>query len=216
MNSEIYPYWPYSYLVAAFFTFLLTDILRYTPVILVEGIAYLSTRILLVWGTSVNSMRWMQIAYGVATATEIAYFSYIYTAVATKYYKRVTSCVRAIRLFGQSMAGLMGQILISTHAFNTLELNYISLASVSVACIIAVGLPLADVFDGSLEIKWKAVRARKPRCVDVVPSFVHWLVKEVRNRASDFKKFYSQPSLLKWSVWWALAMCGVLQVSWDR
>ncbi len=212
VNSEVYPYWPYSYLVAAFFTFLLTDMLRYTPVILLESMAYLSTRFLLIWGTTINSMRWMQIAYGVATATEIAYFSYIYTTVSVGYFKQVTSCVRAVRLFGQSTASLLGQILISTEVFNTLQLNYISLVSVSIACLIALWLPLADVFDGScvglLNSAWRRVTSRGEGL-----GLVQWFVKEVMNRGRDFKKFYSQPPLLKWSIWWALAMCGVLQVS---
>ena len=210
VNSEVYPYWPYSYLVAALFTFLLTDMLRYTPVILLESMAYLSTRILLVWGTSINSMQWMQIAYGVATATEIAYFSYIYTAVSVGYFKRVTSCVRAVRLVGQSTAGLLGQILISAGVFNTLQLNYISLVSVSIACVIAVFLPLADVFDGSCVT---AVREKVTGTGGKGLNIVQWFIKEVKNRGLDFVKFYSQFSLLKWSVWWALAMCGVLQVS---
>lgn len=207
MNSQIYPFWPYSYLVAALFTFLLTDLLRYTPVILLESVAYLSTRVLLIWGTSIRSMQWMQIAYGVATATEIAYFSYIYTAVSVGYFKQVTSCVRAIRLFGQSAASLLGQILISTKAFNTLELNYISFASVSVACIFAVLLPFSSCFDP------KATPTCIPQSDQNVPEvFWKWLIRDIRNRLSDFIKFYSRLSLLKWSVWWALAMCGVLQV----
>ena len=213
VNSKVYPYWPYSYLVAAFFTFLLTDMLRYTPVILLEGVAYLSTRFLLVWGTSINAMRWMQIAYGVATATEVAYFSYIYTAVSVQHFKKVTSCVRAVRLFGQSMAGLLGQILISTHLFNTLQLNYISLASVCIACLISLWLVLAGLFDGSWATSIRSLRTREFSCARLGFSVLQWFVKEIKNRFSDFVKFYSQPSLLKWSVWWALAMCGVLQVS---
>lgn len=233
VNSKVYPYWPYAYLVAALFTFLLTDLLRYTPVILLESCAYLSTRVLLVWGTTIGAMRWMQVAYGVATATEIAYFSYIYTAVALGQFKRVTSCVRAVRLFGQSMAGFLGQILISTEALNTLQLNYISFASVCVACVFAVLLPLTAVLDGSCP---KAVVAcckppdysgeRRSVCVRLAAWFRSvcerlgawfrrlpgWFLTEVKHRASDFWKFYSQLSLLKWSVWWALAMCGVLQV----
>ena len=146
----------------------------------------------------------MQIVYGVATATEIAYFSYIYTAVSVGYFKHMTSCVRAVRLFGQSTSALLGQILVSTNVFNTLQLNYISLASVSLACCFAVMLPFSSVVEGT--------------CCETPPTpnsntvRGNWLVREVKYRLFDFIKFYSQLSLLKWSVWWALAMCGVLQV----
>lgn len=204
MNSKVYPYWPYSYLVAVFFTFLFTDMLRYTPVILFESLAYLATRFLLIWGTSIMDMRWMQIVYGVATATEIAYFSYIYTAVSVGHFKHMTGCVRAVRLFGQSTSALLGQILLSTHVFNTLQLNYISLASVSLACCFAVMLPFSGVVEGTC--------CKTPIIPKNSTVRGNWLVRELKYRFRDFVKFYSQPSLLKWSVWWALAMCGVLQV----
>ena len=70
VNDIVYPYWTYSYLVSAFFVFLVTDLARYNPVIIVEAGAYLLTRVLLIWSDSILSMQLMQVAYGVATATE--------------------------------------------------------------------------------------------------------------------------------------------------
>lgn len=201
--------------MAAFFTFLLTDLFRHIPVIILESTAYLATRIILIVGVSVGDMRWMQVVYGVATATEVAYFSYIYTAVPVGRYKQVTSYLRAIRLFGQSTSGLLAQILISTHAFNYLQLNYISLGSVTVACIFALALPFTYVFE------YTGGHTGGPCCEGTRNEDGdsgsgnpkdQWLLKEFKNRLSDFITFYSELSLLKWSIWWALAMCGVLQV----
>ncbi len=210
VNTQIYPYWPYAYLVSSFFVFLLTDLVRYKPIILLESMAYLSTRFLLIWGTSVNAMRWMQVAYGVATATEIAYFSYIYMAVSDVHYKKVTSYVRAVRLFGQSMAGLLGQLLVSLDLLDYLALNYISLVSVGLACVVAVFLP--HVYDctfcTSCPPSLQACRSTEA----AGNSLKAWFSREVMDRAKDFLKFYRQLNLLRWSVWWALAMCGVLQV----
>ena len=184
----------------------------YKPVILLESVAYLTTRILLVWGTTIFSMQWMQVAYGVATATEIAYFSYVYAVVSIDHFKKVTSYVRAVRLFGQSMAGIVGQILISTHLTGYLELNYISLASVCVACVFAIFLP--NTFN------CKACCSKPPvynhqhlyKDTNTCSSLLRLLSQAVTKRWRDFVKFYLNPSLLKWSLWWALAMCGVLQV----
>lgn len=209
----MYPYWPYSYLVAAFFTFLLTDLFRHIPVILLESAAYLSTRILIITGTSIDDMRWMQVVYGVATATEVAYFSYIYTAVPVKRYKQVTSYLRAIRLFGQSTSALLGQVLVSTNAFNYLQLNYISLASVSVACVFALLLPATYLWECNAGPYYGGEREDDSRVAAPQGcSITQWLLNEVTSRWTDFKAFYSQFSLIKWSIWWALAMCGVLQV----
>ena len=214
VNGEIYPYWPYAYLVAAFFTFLLTDIVRYKPVILLESGAYLATRFLLIWGTTVFSMQWMQVVYGVATATEIAYFSYIYAAVSKIHFKKVTSYVRAVRLTGQSMAGILGQIIVSTNKHHSdaeiyLWLNYIAFASVTLACVIAILLP--NVCGCSLLCK--SPREEEQSLIDPNENTcVAWLKRTTIKRWTDFKRFYSVPSLLKWSIWWALATCGVLQV----
>ena len=210
VNSEIYPYWPYSYVVAAFFIFLFTDFLLYKPVILLEAFSYLSTRLLLIWGTSVLSMQWMQIAYGVASASEVAFFAYIYLAVPDIRYKIVTSLLRAFRLLGQSGSSAVAQVVLSTGALSYLQLNYISFGSVLIACVFALLIPNPISF--KCEPHWtrgiisivpapRAKQTQRNRLKDFV---IHTL--------SDFKKFYSNPSLLKWSVWWAFSMCGVLQV----
>ena len=210
VNGEIYPFWSYSYLVSLLFVFLFTDVLRYKPVILVEAGAYFTTRILLIWGTSVSDMQWMQVGYGVATAAEIAYYSYIYVAVSVVHFKKVTSYIRAIRLFGQAMAGIIAQVLISTKTSTYLQLNYISLASVSVACTFALLLPKVCTFctcPCCKDITQVRTETRSPR-----KSIIGWIWDTIKKRWYDFKKFYSNLSLLKWSIWWALATCGVLQV----
>ena len=81
-----------------------------------------------------------------------------------------------------------------------LGLNYISLGSVGVACVFALLLPFTYAID--------------PEAAQCSPrsSRNNFFFTEVKNRLSDSLKFYSQFSLLKWSLWWALAMCGVLQV----
>ena len=216
LNSEVWSYSTYSYLIASLLACLFTDLVRYKPVIMLESACYLTTRILLIWGVTIASMQWMQVAYGVAEATEIAYYSYIYAAVSVRHFKRVTSYVRAIRLFGQSMASLLGQVLISTGALGYLELNYISLASVSLACVISLFLP--NVFNcstscgskGRSEIDESTTLVKQPS--DKLDSCLQWIKEAILNRARDFSKFYCVPSLLKWSLWWALATCGVLQV----
>lgn len=217
LNSEVWSYSTYSYLIASLFTFLLTDFVRYKPVIVLESGCYLATRVLLIWGMNIASMQWMQVAYGIAEATEIAYYSYIYAAVSVTHFKKVTSYVRAIRLFGQSMASLLGQLLISTGALGYLELNYVSLASVSLACVISLFLP--NVFNCSPDLNCckktkpeEELLLGKRKKSSPLVSFLSWIKKSTLERGRDFTKFYCVPSLLKWSMWWSLATCGVLQI----
>lgn len=68
----------YSYLSVLVPVFLLTDWLRYKPVVVLQGVALFITTAMIRWLASVPSMQVMQFFYGVVTASEVAYFSYIY------------------------------------------------------------------------------------------------------------------------------------------
>ena len=54
---DVYPVWTYSYLAILILVFLLTDFLRYKPVIVLEGFAYVGTWCLLLWGKGVQAMQ---------------------------------------------------------------------------------------------------------------------------------------------------------------
>ena len=54
---------------------------RYKPVIVFEGISYIATWCMLLWANGVGWMQSMEFAYGIATSTEVAYFTYIYAKV---------------------------------------------------------------------------------------------------------------------------------------
>ena len=79
--DEVYPVWPYSYFALLIPVFLLTDILRYKPIIVFEIGAYWSAWALLFWGNGVTWMKLMQFTFGLAAATEVAYYTYIYAKV---------------------------------------------------------------------------------------------------------------------------------------
>ena len=79
--SKVYPVWPYAYFALLFPVFLLTDYLRYKPIINFEGLSYIVTWALLLWGNGIGQMQLMQFTYGIATSTEVAYYSYIYSQV---------------------------------------------------------------------------------------------------------------------------------------
>lgn len=77
----MYPYSTYCYLVALIPGLLLTDILLYKPVLILESLSYIAVWVTLVWGRSVLTQQLGQLFYGCATATEVAYYAYIYVKV---------------------------------------------------------------------------------------------------------------------------------------
>lgn len=207
LDNQIYPVWTYSYLVTLFVVFLVTDLLRYKPVIITEGLAYLTTRILLIWASGVLAMQFMQFAYGVATGAEVAYYSYIYAVVDRDRYQIVTSYTRAAVLLGRMLSGVIGQLLISLKVTDYLALNYISLGSVSISCILTLLLPKTsgNVLNITRAETDPAAEQQQNGC------FYSWKTT-MYTMFQDFKLCYSDKQLLRWSLWWAFATCGEFQV----
>ena len=207
LSSEVYPIWTYSYLLVLFIVFLITDALRYKPLIIVEGLAYLTTRILLIWGNGVLAMQFMQVAYGFATGTEVAYYSYIYALVPTEHFQKVTGYLRGAVLLGRFMAGFIGQLLISLKWTNYLVLNYIAFSCVIIAFVLSICLPMPASNNGNVFM----ISDERTEEEEKASLFERWK-RSIRTLFKAFKESYRNRVLLQWSIWWALATCGYLQI----
>ncbi|KAG7251441.1 hypothetical protein CRUP_008676 [Coryphaenoides rupestris] len=86
--NEIYPVWTYSYLALLFPVFLATDYLRYKPVLLLQAGGLVATYATLAWARGAAAMQLMEFFFGLATATEVAYYAYIYSVVPAACYQR--------------------------------------------------------------------------------------------------------------------------------
>uniref|UniRef100_A0A3Q2DAE3 Solute carrier family 19 member 3a n=2 Tax=Cyprinodon variegatus TaxID=28743 RepID=A0A3Q2DAE3_CYPVA len=142
VNSQIFPVWTYSYLSVLVPVFLLTDWLRYKPVVVLQCVMLFITTALLRWTESVPAMQAMQFCYGVATASEVAYFSYIYSVVDLKRYRKATSYSRSVQLLGYTVGSVLGQLLVS---FNLMSYNNIlvfTLVLTAIALITSCFLPM--------------------------------------------------------------------------
>ncbi|XP_073437419.1 thiamine transporter 2-like [Dendrobates tinctorius] len=229
VTNSIFPVWTYSYLVILFPVFLLTDYLRYKPVIILQGLSYVICWILLLFTRGVPAMQGLEFMYGMVTATEVAYFSYIYSVVDTDHYQKVTSYCRSITLVGYTIASVLGQLLVSFAGVSYFYLNVISLISVSIAFISSFMLPmprksmffhkktLEDDVGGTSEDPTVTSNNPDVPCAEAEtkdsskssgPNFckVLWLL------CKDLKACYSSMQLLYWSLWWALATAGYNQV----
>ncbi|XP_068125920.1 thiamine transporter 1 [Hyperolius riggenbachi] len=140
--NEIYPVWTYSYLVLLFPVFLATDYLRYKPVIIIQGLSLIITWFMLLYAQGTLAIQFVEFFYGMSTATEIAYYSYIYSVVDADMYQKVTSYCRTATLAGFTVGSVTGQILVSVAKWSLFSLNVISLVSVSVAFAASWFLPM--------------------------------------------------------------------------
>ncbi|PSN41001.1 Folate transporter 1 [Blattella germanica] len=131
----------YAYLAELIFVFLLTDFLRYKPVIILDGIFAIITWSLLIWGTTTFQMQVMEVFYSFFSAAEVAYYTYIYAQVDTKYYQKVTSYTRAAYLIGRALSGAVSELLVWLEVMDYYELNFITLEAVTVATLWVIFLP---------------------------------------------------------------------------
>lgn len=140
--NEIYPIWTYSYLILLFPVFLATDYLRYKPVLILQAASYIITYTMLVKAQGVLAMQLLEFCFGVATATEIAYYSYIYSVVEPANYQKVTGFCRSVTLLGSAIGSLIGQILVSVAQIPLINLSIITLSSSCLAFLAPWFLPM--------------------------------------------------------------------------
>ncbi|KAL7826105.1 hypothetical protein SRHO_G00338430 [Serrasalmus rhombeus] len=237
--NEIYPLWTYSYLILLFPVFLATDYLCYKPVLILQAASFIVTYAMLVKAQGVLAMQLLEFFFGVATATEIAYYSYIYSVVEPANYQRVTGFCRSVTLLGSAVGSLTGQLLVSVAQVPLLHLTIITLASSCLAFLAPWFLPMpsrslffhqkdsvpqeraaGEPVDGrELIEKSEDSECKVPLNADegtVVLKEKHGgdggLMEVLKILWADFVECYSCRALLAWSVWWALSTCGYFQV----
>uniref|UniRef100_A0A915AAJ6 Reduced folate carrier n=1 Tax=Parascaris univalens TaxID=6257 RepID=A0A915AAJ6_PARUN len=212
LNGDVYPYWTYSYLFTLIPIFLLTDILLYKPILMLESIGYMVFRSTLVFGWGVFSQQVGMAFYGIASAAEIAFYSYIYAKVDKGDYQKLTSWTRASTMAGRTFGYLLSQLIIITHIGNYLIVNEISL--VPPVLVLIFGLCFPRVHWKQLVERIVDTRGTNPNGRFIAPqTYFAYVCYRLRKIRSDAKRIYSDGFIRKWSLWWAMTTCMSLQIS---
>ncbi|EDW84164.1 uncharacterized protein Dwil_GK13288 [Drosophila willistoni] len=209
LTQDVYPVGTYSHLVQLVFVFLITDFLRYKPLIITIGAAGVIIWSMLIWTTSLLSLQILEFFYGTYMAAEVAYYTYIYAKVDKKYYPRVTSHTRAAMFVGKLVSGITSQLMINLDVMNYKELNYITLTTQIIAMFWAFGLPKVDkslYFHRQIEQNAEEAEAQSQTIVTKQPGAMKLLW-------SHFYNAYTNPRVLQWSLWYAIGLAGYLQVT---
>ncbi|XP_061308927.1 thiamine transporter 2-like [Pezoporus flaviventris] len=241
VTNQVFPVWTYSYLALLLPVFLITDYMRYKPVLLLQGISFIVTWLLLLFARGVVAMQIVEFFYGMVTATEVAYYAYIYSVVSTDHYQRVTSYCRSITLVAATTGAVLGQLLVSLADVSYFHLNAITLASVSLAFLCSLFLPMpqksmffhrkriAEALPGTHKTVATVSSDRPLSCqedksspsADVGPAPEqqagnakpqNHVLRVLVQLSKDLRDCYSSRKLLYWSLWWALATAGFNQV----
>ncbi|XP_041920229.1 solute carrier family 19 member 3b [Alosa sapidissima] len=217
VTNYLFPIWTYSYLALLFPVFLLTDFLRYKPLIMLQGAALVSNYCLLCFSDSLAAMTALQVNYAVVTSTEVAYFSSIYCLVPPERYQQATGYLRAAMLIGYTFGATLSQLLVSLVGTSLFHINAITLGTVSVSLLVSLAIPIPRrgmFFKGAeageeAEEQASGSEVEKGGCCQ--GSLVAG-VGVVSQMWAALREGYGSGRVVCWSLWWALATSGYTQV----
>ncbi|OCT81091.1 thiamine transporter 2 [Xenopus laevis] len=226
VSASVLPVWTYSHLALLLPVFLLTDYLRYKPVIILQGLGIIISLLLSLLTHGVPAMQVMEFFYGIFTACDPAYYAYIYSVVDIAHYQKVTGYCRSITLVGVALGAVIGQLLVSLAGISLVYLNVISLTSTSMAFLCSLFLPLPSrtmfvhrkMAGDTTNILSKEMESPHSEQIQSVT------ITETENKGSnqclqllwrlgkEMKDCYSSKQILYWSLWWAFATAGYSQI----
>ncbi|GAB0099074.1 thiamine transporter 1 [Sergentomyia squamirostris] len=218
VNRDVFPVATYSYAAQLIIVFLVTDFLKYKPLIIVLGLSGIVVWSLLPWTESLLAVQISGVFYGTCMATEVAYFTYIYAKVEKKHFSKVTSHTRAALLSGRFLAGSSGQLLTHMQWMDYRDLNYITMGAQILATVWTLFLPSVRTSVYFHRKASVASIAKTNSISNIFYSSEHELVtqREKRNLLLvfwvPFKRAYTNRNVLLGSFWLIFGFCGYLQV----
>ncbi|XP_007888843.2 reduced folate transporter [Callorhinchus milii] len=233
VTNEITPVLSYSYMSVLVPVFLLTDYLRYKPVLILQSLSHVAIWLMLLFGTTVLQMQFMEFFYGITMAARVAYSSYIFTLVTPQSYQMVASYSRSSVLMGVFVSSVLGQLFVTLGSVPFYTLNYISLGFVSFAFTLTLFLkrPKRTMFfntqalDSNGAVPDEADKAISVRLVNEKSKAAKrwdWREAALVRMLLELKDTVRSPRLKLWSVWWVFNSTGYylvvyyVQILWDN
>lgn len=237
VTNEITPVLTYSYMVVLVPAFLLTDFLRYKPVLIIQSISQVIIWLILLLGSSLLEMQFMEFFYGITMACRVAYSSYIFSLVSPAIYQRVAGYSRSSVLLGVFTSSVVGQLCLSQARIRYYTLSAISLGFVSFGLLLSLCLPWPKrslFFNRMRNEEQKELAAAvseldKMNPKDTAPSSAapkcsasSWKDSVFVQMLLEVKDVVRRPSLRLWSLWWVFNSTGYylvlfyVHILWNR
>lgn len=233
VNQQIFPVSTYAMLALLVVIFLVTDFLRYKPVIVAQSVSAVVTYCIIAWGQGVAIMQFMEVLYGLMWAADVAYFTYMYAKVDRAHYGTVSATARVGYLLGRCGSGVLSQVAVSFNLLSLLSLQFVTLGASVAATAFALALPgvstsfyfhkkaggaLPDAESrpgsgyGSSDTLGDDPPPSSPSAAGVKPAPAPSHPSVVKLLWADCREAFSKVAVVKWSVWWALASAGQMMV----
>ncbi|KAK2856950.1 hypothetical protein Q5P01_005685 [Channa striata] len=226
VTNEITPVLTYSYMAVLVPAFLLTDLLRYKPVLIIQGISQVVIWLIMLLGTTLLQMQFMEFFYGITMACRVAYSSYIFSLVSPVLYQRVAGYSRSSVLLGVFTSSVLGQLCLSLGNITFYTLSAVSLGFVSFGLLLSVGLPwpkrslffnrtqsqgqkeLATVAATESELDKMNPKSSRPPKAAPFCSITHWKDSVFLQMLLEVRNLVKNPNLRLWSLWWVFNSTG--------
>ncbi|XP_078391181.1 reduced folate transporter [Cetorhinus maximus] len=235
VTNEITPVLSYSYMSVLVPVFLLTDYLCYKPVLILQSLSHVAIWLLLLFGTTVLQMQFMEFFYGITMAARVAYSSYIFTLVSPQSYQKVASYSRSSVLMGVFVSSVLGQLFVTLGDVPFCTLNYISLGFVTFAFTLTLFLkwPKRTMFFNRQALAANGVlrdgagttlvtSAKQLNEKQRAPRGWRWRETALVKMILELKNTVRSPRLKLWSLWWVFNSTGYylvvyyVQILWDN
>lgn len=225
VTNEITPVLTYSYMAVLVPAFLLTDLLRYKPVLIIQGISQVIIWVILFLGDTLLQMQFMEFFYGITMACRVAYSSYIFSLVNPVLYQRVAGYSRSSVLLGVFISSVLGQLCLSLGNIPYSTLSAISLGFASFGLLLSLCLPWPkrSLFfnrtknQEQRELTAVAAKSELDRINpgEEVPSSAaspnsasRWKDSVFVQMLLEVTNVVKKPNLRLWSLWWVFNSTG--------
>ncbi|XP_042369767.1 reduced folate transporter-like, partial [Plectropomus leopardus] len=225
VTNEITPVLTYSYMAVLVPAFLLTDLLRYKPVLIIQGVSQVVIWLILLLGTTLLEMQFMEFFYGITMACRVAYSSYIFSLVTPSLYQRVAGYSRSSVLLGVFTSSVLGQLCISWIKVSFYTLCAISLGFVSFGLTLALCLPWPkrslffnrtrnqeqkDVAAAATKAELDQINPKEDASSPAAPwcSSSRWRNSIFVQMLLEVGNVVRRPNLRLWSLWWVFNSTG--------
>lgn len=233
VNQVIFPVATYTSLCELVFVFLITDWLRYKPVVILCALSGVVTQAILIWCQGLTWVVICEIFYGTMSSCEVAYYAYIYAKVEPEHFQQVTSHMRTAVLCGRFLSSVVSQVLLAYDVMTIYELNHLTLFGMSTALLWGIFLPsvprsiyfhrdepAVSVENGTYASSAKPVQNGGQYQNQNGDAYQKTDVIQASSKCSnacryiwdDFKFAFTNGYVIKWSLWVALGTCGYLQI----
>ncbi|XP_041433691.1 solute carrier family 19 (folate transporter), member 1 L homeolog isoform X1 [Xenopus laevis] len=215
VTNEITPVLSYSYMAVLVPVFLLTDYLRYTPVLILQSLSHISVWLLLIFGTDVIAMQFMEFFYGITMAARVAYSSYIFSLVSPTNYQRAAGYSRSSILMGVFTSAVLGQLCISLGGVQYRTINYISLSCMVLGLFLTFFLqrPKRSLFfNKNISKHQNGIHlSEEPKASTGTKAgglCSRWRDFVIIRMLMELKGTVRHPRLRLWSLWWIFNSAG--------